>query len=290
MPTIDDIIFTPVSNLMFDLFLRGAKKIFSLEYSGVSTASARYGGNSVGPEVWRSKNADYVLMAFKGTNNYEIAILESDPEFDADPVPGFMKRYGDDVLDDMVTRVNYQKIVAGDDWAEDAVIVVGGGGGIFPEPEDGFTSFMDSLLWDLEWSSLKFRPALGNLPARYLYNIHELGENEPALFKDWQLSNSPLESARPVSMKIFFESIDFHDNPEPGTEDMVEIETEYGFTIYSGPIVSGQEIFLTWETTGADVPVTKIAFNLYVQRLAIITEVRFNDTNATSFAFLPPQE
>ena len=244
MPIYDDIIFTPVSNLMFDLFLRGAKKIFALEYNGVSTASARYGGRSVGPEVWRSKNSDHVLMAFKGTNNYEIAVFECDPDTDADPVPGFMKRYGDDVLDDMVTRVNYQKIVAGDEWAENAVVSTGGGGGIFPAPEDGFTSFMDSLLWDLEWSSLKFRPALGNLPDRYIFDQNAGGEEGAILLKDWQLSNSPLEAPRPVSMKIFFESIDFHDTPEPGLEDMVEISAEGGLSFTMARLFPGRRFSL----------------------------------------------
>jgi hypothetical protein len=135
--------FETISPLGFALLVAGAAKKFEMAYSGVTQAGAEFGNKSVGPEAWQSKDAEHVLLAFRGTDECEFALIQQDPDVDPSPVPDFMAKYGDNLLDAVgVTRVNWQKIIAGDQWSEDAQI---GGGGISINPE-GILSWSDGYL------------------------------------------------------------------------------------------------------------------------------------------------
>lgn len=116
-----DPVFETVSNLEFSLITAGASKKFEMAYKGTTQAAEAYGGDRVGPEAWKSKTGDHILLAFRGTTETQYALIEQDPEADPDPIPDYMSKYGDNLLDATeVSRVNWQKIVAGDQWSENA--------------------------------------------------------------------------------------------------------------------------------------------------------------------------
>lgn len=138
--------FETISNLQFLLLKAGAKKRFDMAYDGAVQAAEEYGGKAIGPEAWKAKDGTFVLLAFRGDTESEVALIQHDPAADPDPIPGYMAKYGDDILDTLnVSRVNWQKIVAGADWSEDAVV---GSPPFFSTP-DGFTSFLDPANYDI---------------------------------------------------------------------------------------------------------------------------------------------
>jgi hypothetical protein len=283
----DDINFTPVSNLLFDLTLRGATKLFNLEYSGVTTRGSGYGNFVVGPKVWKSKNGTHVLLAFRGSQQSEMALLETDPEIDADPIPPFMERYGDGVLDDMVTRVNYQKIVAGEEWTESAVVSSEGGGSLAPAVDEGFSSYQASIHWEASNSNIVFRGAHGNLPDTWVVNKDNTVEFGRAPIQiDYQaaMAGSDIVNRRPLSMKIFYESILEEGEAGEGINNNLTIFSGGG-ELYIGPCESGVEIILPWDTAGFDMEINQLRFEFNKEQIAIITDIQFNDTDATVFAF-----
>lgn len=109
--------FEVIPNLAFTLLIAGAEREFEMAYDGTTRAAEAYGNKVVGPEAWVSKDGGHVLLAFRGESQTEFALLERDPELDPDPVPDYMSRYGDNLLDAVgVTRINFQKTVVGGDW------------------------------------------------------------------------------------------------------------------------------------------------------------------------------
>lgn len=185
---LDDSVFETIPNLAFTLLLAGAERKFELAYNGTTEAAEAYGGRVVGPEAWQSKEGDYVLLAFRGKTQTEIALIQRDPEVDPDPVPDYMARYGDELLAEMdVTRINWQKVVAGGDWAEDAAV---GAGGLTITPEGHFV-----------WSESSWQAGL-TLIGGSAYDIIPAvcnGVDTPAddsyvqiQSSDWKLASSPM--------------------------------------------------------------------------------------------------
>jgi hypothetical protein len=185
-------VFETVSNLHLKLLLAGASKKFEMAYQGTSKAAGSYGNALVGPEAWISKDSAVVLLAFRGKPDSQVALVMRDPAFDPDPIPDYMAHYGDDVLDALeVQRVNFQKIIAGDDWTEDAV--VGSGGIAVPS---GYQSRFGPSAW-----SIAGKGAWEDTPAPAL--IVENGQSvDLAPAGGWETDQ------RPASMIIHYTRLD----------------------------------------------------------------------------------
>lgn len=261
-------VFNSVHPILFEMILRGASSRFGLAYSGTTMSGHLYGGRSVGPEAWRSDDGRFVLLAFRGSDQCEYAIVELDPTIEPDPIPTYMARYGDALLQEEieVSRVSYQKVVAGDQWSEDASVGVSSPASL----PDGYSSYFQIS---------NYGGGEGNQGFYWTSQMAAI-RKEYGSSKTLALQTGVLSGRYPTHIRVPFELLRTGEYWSDRLEVELTLASGQSITMY---IFNNAEVEIDWSSVYVGGEGDAIREIWMSGAEALIYDIQFADTDATEF-------